>query len=252
MRLSILLAAGSLVVATLLALLTGLSWPWALIIGGLAAFAGLSIGMKLFVERQHQGHSKNSVLRNATVQVHAIHEQTVAEFRKSIAELRYDQGLAKTGDPDAEEIRITGNDSELEDTRVLSGDGDEPGPDAETPSGILYDSDFPPNSRFFVADITVEPTEKSTGGHTHYEPDALELVIPQSLNKPITASTDPQTAPATLVGVEVHNGARFLPAEEKLTGTQRLRIHFVVTDPKAGALKLSYYFEQFGHLSLNK
>ncbi len=248
MRLSIILASSAFAAITLMAVLLGLSWVWALLIGFLAACAGFSIGMKLFVDRQHHGHSKNRVLRNARVQVDTLQKLTLPDFQKSLADLRYDQGLAKTGQPDSPPPAFNGPGAELEDTRVI-GDDDILGPDSETPSGILYDTDYPPNSRFFVTELSIEPTEKDTGPHTSYEPDALELVVLQTHQKTCPAPQDP---PVSIVGIEAHNGARFLPAEEKLTGPQRLRIHFVVTDPRATMLRLSYYFEQFGEIPLGK
>jgi hypothetical protein len=250
MRLSIVLAISALVVVTAIMLVAGVSFLWAILAGTLAACAGFAVGMKVFVDQHHLGHTKSSVLRNASVQVNSLHNRTITEFQKSVAELRYDQGLAKSGQGDPIELPATLPDGELEETRVLTGEGSEPGPDSETPSGIMYESDYPPNSRFYVVDLTLQPTEKATGGHTHYEPDALELVIAQDPKKQGAPPPSTQDAPVNIIGVEVHDGARFLPSEEKLSGQQRLRIHFYVSDPRAKKLRLSYYFEQFGELNL--
>lgn len=250
MRLSIVLAIGALIVVTAAVLLTGFPFLWALIVGAIAACAGFAVGMKVFVDKHHLGQTKSSVLRNASVQINSLHQRTLPEFQKNVAELRYDQGIAKSGQGEPIDISASLPTGELEETRVLTGDGEEPGPDSETPSGIMYESDYPPNSRFYVVDFNLQPTEKATGGHTHYEPDALELVPVQAPGKPAPPASAAHETPVTVIGVEIHDGARFLPIEEKLAGPQRLRMHFVVTDPRTRKVRLSYYFEQFGELNL--
>lgn len=248
MRLSIGLAIGCFVLAMTLGMVAGFSIYVCLLVAALLAGVGFWFGHVKGKPRQHHGHTKSSVLRNAHASINHLETLNLQAFQKSLAELRYDQGLAKSNKPAGIEQELASTrDLRLEDTKVLTDGGEAPIPDDDTPSGILYDSDFPATTRFYLLDVTITPTDKDTGGHTHFEPDGIELVVaPEPGRFPILSDS-----PAALIcGVEYFNGSRFVPTEEKLEGKQRLRFHIAVVNPKARKLRFSYYFEQFGYLDV--